>query len=280
MAHPIWKGHISFGLMYIPVTLQAAEKRKELAFTLVDARDKAKIRYDRINEKTGKEVPWESIVKAYAHKGHLVLLEEDDFERVAVKGLKTIEIEHFVPEEAVSPLYFEKPYYISPNEGDEKGYVLLREALACTKKIGIAKVVIRTRQYLAAIVPYKNVLVLDLMRFAYEVRENSGFGVSKKNTGEKRIKAKELEIAEQLINAMTVAWNPKLYHDEYHEALLKLIAKKEKGVRLPKVRATKLKKEKVAMAGLLQKSLRKMMNLGKKHQPMDREHARSVMHHR
>lgn len=228
MARPIWKGQLSFGLVSIPVVLQSAESRVDLHFTLLDSRDHSRIRYERVNEETGEEVPWDQIVKGFEYQdGSYVVLDESDFKRAAVEATRTVEIEDFVALGEVSPAFFDKPYYLLPGKGGEKGYTLLREALSRTGRIGIAKVVIRTRQYLAAVIPQDLALMLVVLRFRQEVREFAAIAADALPALESQKAApKELALAEQLISAMTSKWEPEKYHDDYRDALMKWIEQK------------------------------------------------------
>jgi DNA end-binding protein Ku len=227
MSRPIWKGTISFGLVNIPVELHSAEKRTDLSFHLVDSRNNARIRYERINDVTGKEVPWDKIVKGYEFDdGNYVLLTDKDFERVAVEATKTIEIEDFVEVEKIAYQYFDKPYVLVPARNGQKPYVVLREALQKSGKAGIAKVVIRTRQYLAAILPQDDAMFLFVLRFANEIRKPKEFDLPGESLAEYKVSAKEIDLASQLIKSMTSPWKPERYHDEYREALMSWIEKK------------------------------------------------------
>ncbi len=229
MPRPIWKGHISFGLINIPVTLYPAEQRKELHFNLIDQRNNAKIRYQRVNEKTGEEVPWENIVKGYEYEDEeYVLLGDADFKRADVKATQTVELEDFVPSEDINPLYFDKPYYLVPAKAGIKGYVLLRETLKKTKKTGIARVVIRTREYVAALFPRGRALVLDLLRYEQELRKESDYDFPAQNVEEFPVSPKEIEMAERFIESMTSDWQPEKYKDRYRERLMDWIEKKAK----------------------------------------------------
>jgi DNA end-binding protein Ku len=170
MARPIWNGTISFGLLNIPVQLYSAERSVDLHFRMLDSRDKAPVRYERINSETGEEVPWKEIVKGFEYsKGNYVVIDEKEIRKAAPESTETVEIEAFVERDAIDPMYFERPYHLVPGKKAEKGYVLLREVLEKTGRIGIARVVIRTRQYLAALLPLDNALVLDVMRFPQEI---------------------------------------------------------------------------------------------------------------
>ena len=226
-ARSTWKGAISFGLVHVPVTLYSVEKRFDLHFKLLDSRTKATIRYERVNEETGEEVPWDKIVKGFEYsKNNYVILEEEDFKKAAIEATQTIEIQNFVQKDEIADEYFDKPYILVPQKRAEKGYVLLREILENSKRVGIAKVVIRTREYLAALVPREDALLLVLLRFAQEIRPLSEFDVPKGDVGDYRISDKELELAKQLIDAQTTAWKPESYKDEYREKLMDWIEKK------------------------------------------------------
>lgn len=229
---PIWKGSISFGLVNVPVTLHSMEKKSaEVNFKLLDSRNKSTVRYQRINEKTGEEVPWDKIVKGYEYSdGNYVVLNDEDFEKVKVESTQTIEITDFVKRDEIDDIYFDKPYILVPGKKAEKGYVLLREALQRTGKVGIAKVVIRTREYLAAVDPKDDALVLVLLRFSHELRKIEDFPVPQESPSEYKVTEKELKLAEQLIASMTDKWKPEQYRDEYRHALLEWIeTKAEKG---------------------------------------------------
>lgn len=174
-SRPIWKGYITFGLVNIPVVLYSADKPQEtIHFKLLDKETLSNIKYMRINAETGKEVPWNNIVKGYEYEpGTYAVLTDEDLESVAIKNLKAVEIEDFVDQDDLASVYFEKPYYVLPTKGGDKGYVLLRETLKHTKKIGIARVMIHTHQYLAAIIPYGSALIINTLRYPEEVKKPS-----------------------------------------------------------------------------------------------------------
>lgn len=229
MASSIWKGHISFGLVSIPIILYSAEKRSELRFHLLDSRNKSRIHYERINDETGKEVPWNKIVKAFEYdKNSYVILNEEDFKRAAPKATKTIDIKNFVNYNEMSFMYFERPYYLAPDKAGEKGYVLLREALKKTKKVAIAKIIIRERQHLAAILPMENALILNLLRFKQELLPAKDFPIPQENIKAYHLLANELKMAESLVESMTENWNPAQYHDDYRDTLMKWIEARTK----------------------------------------------------
>jgi len=218
----IWKGSISFGLVNIPIALYPATRREELKFRLLRKSDHSPVNYKRVAQKDGREVPWDQIVKGYEYeKGKFVVLGEKDFQRVDLEATQTVDIQDFVDIDDIDPMFFYKPYYLEPQKGGDKAYVLLREALADGKKVGIAKVVIKTRQYLAGVKALKNALVLELMHFAEELLEVEKLNVPKAQPGKK-----EMDMARALVNSMTAKWNPEKYHDDYRDALMEVIEEK------------------------------------------------------
>jgi DNA end-binding protein Ku len=224
MARPIWNGTISFGLLNVPVQLYSGERSVDLHFRLLDSRDKSPVRYERINVETGEEVPWKEVVKGFEYaKGSYVVVDEDEIRKEAPESTETVEIEAFVSRDEIDPTYFEKPYYLVPGKKAEKGYVLLRETLGKTGKVGIARVVIRTRQYLAAMMPQGDALVLNLMRFPQELVKPDEFTLPSGNAKSYRVTPKEVEMASQLVDSMTVKWKPEDYTDEFRGRLRKLI---------------------------------------------------------
>lgn len=225
---PIWKGSISFGLVNVPVTLYPAEERTDLRFHMLDSRDNSRVRYERVNSETGEEVPWNQIVKGYEFsEGNYVIIEEAELKKAAPKATKTVEIESFVDLADIDPLYFDRPYYLEPAKGGEKGYVLLRETLRQTGKAGIAKVVIRLRQYMAAMIPRGDALVLELLRYHQEVRPAEDLDLPGK-AASVGISAQEVKMATMLVEGMTGEWNPSSFQDEYRENLTKWIKQKAK----------------------------------------------------
>ena len=219
----IWKGSISFGLVNIPIALYPATRREELKFRLLRANDLSPVNYKRVAEKDGREVPWDQIVKGYEYeKGKYVVLREEDFQRVDLEATQTVDIQDFVELDEIDPIYFYKPYYLEPQKGGDKAYVLLRDALKDSQKVGIAKVVIKTRQYLAGVKPEDGVLVLELMHFADELADPEKLHVPKKLEPGKR----ELDMAKALIGSMSAKWDPEKYRDDYREALMEVIEEK------------------------------------------------------
>jgi DNA end-binding protein Ku len=219
----IWKGAISFGLVTIPISLYPATRREELKFRLLRSKDLSPVNYKRVAETDGKEVPWDEIVKGYEYeKGKFIVLKDEDFARVDIEATQTVDILNFVELEQVNPLLFYKPYYMEAGKGGDRPYVLLRKALEDTGKIAIAKVIIRTRQHLAAVKPQKHGLMLELMHFPSEILDASEF----KSPEERPVSKQEMAMAKQLIDSMSDEWRPENYTDEYRDAVLKLIDQK------------------------------------------------------
>ena len=255
MARAIWKGSISFGLVNIPIALYPATRREELKFRLLRKVDLSPVNYKRVAEKDGKEVSWDQIVKGYEYeKGKYVVLKDEDFERVDLEATQTVDIQDFVDLEEIDPMFFYKPYYLEPQKGGDKAYALLRDALKDSNKVGIAKVVIKTRQYLAGVKPEDGALVLELMHFADELADPGKLQVPKKTEVGKR----EMTMAKSLIDSMSSKWNPEKYKDDYREALMEVIEEKveaggkeieEKPKKMPK--PTKI----IDLVSVLQKSL-------------------------
>ncbi len=229
MPRVLWKGAISFGLVHIPVGLYSAEKRNNFDLTMLDRRDMKPVGFKRYNKETGEEVPWDQIVKGYEYeKERYVVLTDDDFRRANVEATQTIDILRFVEGGEITPVYFETPYYLAPNRRGEKGYALLRETLKHTHKVGIANVVIRTRQYVAVLIPMEDVIVLNTLRYADEVKAADELDVPPKSVKAAGVTPRETDMAVKLVEEMTGDWNPEDYHDTYHEDLLKLIDKRIK----------------------------------------------------
>ncbi|MEO6138394.1 MAG: Ku protein [Luteimonas sp.] len=220
MARPVWSGTLSFGLLNIPVSLMSGERRTDISFRMLDARNNAPIKYERTNAETGEEVPWKEIVKAFEYdKGSYVVLDPEDIKSAAPESHDAIEVEGFVDVSAIGPQYFEKPYVLVPAKKAEKGYVLLREALQKTGKIGIARVVIRTRESLCAVMPQGNALLLLMMRYPQELVDIEEYNIPEGASSDYRISAKELAFSEQLIDTMSTQWKPGDYQDEFRERL-------------------------------------------------------------
>lgn len=229
MARPIWTGTLSFGLLNVPVSLMPGERKVDIQFRMLDNRNKARVKYERVNAETGEEVPWKEIVKAFEYdKGSYVVLDPEDIKSAAPEGHEAVEVETFVDADAIGPEYFEKPYVLVPGKKAEKGYVLLRETLKETKRIGIARVVIRTREYLSAVMPKGDALMLMLMRYPQELVDVADYKIPEGKPSEYRVSAKELTMAKQLIESMAGEWAPGDYRDEFRERLQAVIEKRIK----------------------------------------------------
>ncbi len=201
LSRPIWKGSIDFGLVNIPVSLYSAETPSRLDFDMLDKRDFSRVRYHRVNERTGKEVPWDQVIKGYQYeKGEYVALTDEDFRRANVESTQSITITDFVDLSEISPIYYDKPYYLEPVKNGRRAYALLREVMKKTGKAGIARVVIRTRQHLAVLLVQGSLLILNLLRFAHELRDASALDVPE--TGSKRagVSDREIKMAKNLID--------------------------------------------------------------------------------
>lgn len=250
----IWKGSIGFSLINIPIALYPATHREELKFRLLRARDLSPVNYKRVAEADGKEVPWEQIVKGYEYeKGKFVVLKDEDFKRADIEATQSVDIMDFVELEEIDPIFFDRPYYLEPEKRGEKAYALLREALEQTGKVGIAKVVIKTRQHLATVKPEKNLLVLELMHFAEEIIDTKDLKIP----ANPAIGVKELDMARDLIDKMSDKWEPTKYQDEYRHILLQVIQEKVEsgGKELPARGAPKKATNVVDLVSVLQESL-------------------------
>lgn len=251
----IWKGSISFGLVNIPIGLYPATRKEDISFRQLREEDMSPIRYKRVADADGEEVPWEKIVKGYEYeKGQFVIVKDKDFEKAMPEATQSIDITEFVELSEIDPMFFDKPYYLEPQKGGKKAYALLRETLKETGKVGIARVVIKTRQHLAAVKPKEDALVLELMHFPDEVLEPAGLDLPR----EEKLGKKELDMAKSLVETMSGEWEPSQFKDEYRNKLIHLIEEKVKngGKDVP---STKVKPKAatnvVDLVAVLQKSL-------------------------
>src|SRR5450432_1525250 len=224
MPRAIWSGSLGFGLVQIPVSLHVAEEVDELSLTLLDKRDFSPVGYERINKKTGKEVDWADTVKGYeSAPGKYVVLTEHDFAEANPKSTHEIDILDFVQMADIDPHYIDKPYVLVPQKHGKKAYAVLREALKRAGRAGIAKLVLRTRQHLCAVIPHGKALSLLILRFADELRGTSGLDLPDENLKKLGITSKELDMAEKLVTGMVDKWQPEKYRDDYRKDLLALI---------------------------------------------------------
>ena len=229
MARALWKGAITFGLVTIPVELHSAEERREFKFAMIDKRDFSPVGYKRYSKKSGKEVPWDDVVKGYEYeKGEYVVLSDEDFRRANVKASEAIEIQAFVPAEEIPVEYFETPYYLVPTRPGQKVYALLRETLRSMGRIAIAQVVIRTVPHLAAVVPVGRALMLNTMRYPEELRDADDLGLPAESLKSVHVSAKESELAKRLVVDMAEHWKPGEFKNTYHEDLMRRIREKIK----------------------------------------------------
>lgn len=226
---PTWKGSISFGLVYIPISVYPATREEKLSFRQLRKTDLSPIKYKKVAEADMKEVPADQIVKGYEYeKGRYIVLSDEDFEKVRIESTHSIDITDFVDLEDVDPKFFYKPYFLEAHKGGEKAYALLHKALSGTGKIGIAKVVIANREYLAAVKPDGLFLVLELMHFASEVLKPEELNRPKTDLNDK-----ELKMANALVESMSGDWKPEKYRDEYRDAVMEIIETKAKNKQLP-----------------------------------------------
>lgn len=231
---PIWTGAIGFGLVNIPVKIYSATQTSNLNLDMLDKKDHAHIKYQRVNENSGKEVPWGNIVKGFKYEGDYVILDEKDFEAASAKKTKTIEISDFVKEEEISSLYYETPYYLEPDKSGTRPYALLLEALKKTKKVGVSTFVMRNKEALAILRPDKEVIVLNKIRFEEEIRDPGELQLPKSTD----VKPAELKMAVTLIDQLTAKFDISKYKDTYNGELLELIKAKASG---KKIKAPQLK---------------------------------------
>lgn len=226
MARPLWKGAITFGLVSIPIEVHAAVRDRQLRFHLLTAKDRARVKYERVSEKTHKPVAWDDLVKGYQYaKGRYVVLTPEDFEAAALEKTRTIDILDFVKAEEIDDRFFEKPYYVTPGAGGDRAYVLLRETIRETERIGIAKFVLRERQHLAALEVIDDALVLTTLRFADELIPASEYDFP----ASKGLRAPELKTARMLVEELASEWDAEKYTDDYRRNLLQIIKAKQKG---------------------------------------------------
>lgn len=262
MPSKLWTGSIGFGLVNIPVSLVTAERRDGLDFTLLDKRDSSPIGYQKISKRTGKPVPGDRIVRGVEQaNGRYVVVSDTDLRRASPERSQRIDILAFVEATAIPPLYFDRPYYLEPARGGERGYALFREALRRSGKLAVGSVVVKTRQYLAAVLVHDRVLVLDVVRYASELRDPSKLRLPGTALKALRISDRELKMAERLVDEMTEDWEPEKYHDEYRDELLAFIKKRGRAGQLTSAPETEEKPAKrkraevIDIAELLERSL-------------------------
>ena len=223
----IWTGAIGFGLVNIPVKLYSATQESSLDLDMLDKKDHSNIRFQRVNEKTGKEVPWANIVRGYKYNGEYVVLSDEDFKQASPEKSKIIEIAEFVDASEIDAVYYETPYYLEPEKTGSKAYILLRDALEKSGKVGLGTYVMRTKEAIGIIRPKDDVLVLNKMRFAEEIRDHKDLKLPEDKT-----KPNELKMALALIDQLSGPFEIDKYHDTYSEQLMKVIEAKAKGKKI------------------------------------------------
>jgi len=264
MPRAIWRGTISFGLVTIPVSLFTAEQPRELAFHLLDDRDMSPIHNRRVNENTGAEVEWEHVVKGFeTSPGTFVTVTDDDLRSANVEATQTIDVLAAVCADEIPPELYDKPYYLAPEKAGRKAYLLLREALKAAKRVALAKIVIRTRQHLAAIVPQGDMLLLEVLRYPYELRDTAELELPESDAAAAKaagVTQAELNLAEQLVATISKPFDPAApeYRDTYHDDLMALIERKGAGTApavVPQAEAPAPAGEVIDIVELLKRSL-------------------------
>ncbi len=223
----LWTGAIGFGLVNIPIKLYSATQQSDLDLDMLDKKDHSNIRFQRVNEKTGKEVPYANIVKAYNYEGNYVVLDDDDFKKASPEKTKMIEIVEFVEETEIDSMFYETPYYLEPQKSGEKAYVLLRDALKKTGKTGLANFVLRSKESLALLKTSGDTLILQKIRFEQEIRKPEDLNIPAATS-----KPAELKMATTLIDQLSGKFDISKYKDTYSDELMKLIAAKAKGKKI------------------------------------------------
>lgn len=253
MAHAIWSGAINFGLVTIPVKLFTAVKTDELSFNLLHKKDEGRIKYERICSVDGKAVPWDEIVKGYEYeKGQYVVLTDEDFKKVNPEATQSVDILEFVEIDKINPMFFDKPYYLEPTKQGRHAYALLREALSSSNRVAIARVVIRTKEYIAAVKPIDHALVLELMHWAGEIVDSSTLELP----GSEKLPEKEMKMAKMLIDTMSVDdFEPEKFKNVYHDELLSMIEARAAGKELPVAKKAPARAKVVNLMDVLAQSL-------------------------
>ena len=253
MAHAIWSGAINFGLVTIPVKLFTAVKTDDLSFNLLHKTDEGRIKYDRVCSVDGKPVPWDEIVKGYEYeKGQYVLLTDEDFAKVNPEATQSVDIVEFVELDKISPMFFDKPYYLEPTKQGRHAYALLREALADSNRVAIARVVIRTKECIAAVKPIGDALVLELMHWASEIVASDTLDLP----GAEKLPEKEMQMARMLIDTMSVdEFEPQKFSNNYHDQLLTMIEARAAGKELPTAKKAPARSKVVNLMDVLAQSL-------------------------
>jgi DNA end-binding protein Ku len=264
MPRGIWKGTLGFGLVTIGVELLTAEKTEDLDLDMLDKRDHARIGYQKINKSTGEVVPQSEIVKGFdVGDGKYVVLTDADLKSANPKATQSVDIVSFVDAEAIPLYFYAKPYYVSPLKGSDRAYGLLRDALAASKQVGIAQIVIHTRQHMAVVYPHDEAIVVQLLRYAHEVKDAEAAGVKNVARLPKSTKTPEFTMAQQLIQSMVSDWKPEQFKDTYHDDVIAMVkARAKKGTKSsPSTRETAPSETKVLdLVAALRGSLKRPAN--------------------
>ncbi|NYH21261.1 non-homologous end joining protein Ku [Paraburkholderia bryophila] len=266
MAHMIWKGAISFGLVHVPVQLYPATQSEKVGFNLLDKRTIDPIGYKQINKRTGKDVTRENIVRGFEYeKDKYVVLSDDEIRSANPESTQTVDILAFVDAPAISFLYLDTPYFLTPDRKGEKVYALLREAMKATGKIGVANVVLHNKQHLAALIPVGPVLALNTLRWATEVRDFDEFKLPADGMKAAGVSTRELDMAKKLIEDMSDAWDPSNYHDTFHDDIMTLVDRKIRAGKTEEITEVETPRESRRSADILDLSdlLKRSLGRGK-----------------
>lgn len=247
----IWTGSISFGLINIPIKIFSAVHDSSLDMDMLDEKDHSNIKFKRVNESTGKEVAYANIVKGYKIDDKYVILEDADFEAADAEKTKTIDILNFTEEKEIDTIYYEQPYYLQPDKGAMNAYALLRDALSASKKVAVTTFVMRNKEGLAILKPYKNAIVLNRIRWEQEIRDMSELKLPPMS----KSKPKEMDMANKLVNQLTEKFDISSYKDEYTAKLLKIIKDKAKGKKQVKPKMKVVHKQSDDLMEMLKASL-------------------------
>jgi DNA end-binding protein Ku len=264
----MWKGAISFGLVHIPVEMYPAVSDNSLDLHMLDRRDFAPIGFKRYNKNTGKEVSWDDIIKGYEYAtDEYVVLSDEDLRRANPEATQSIDIIAFVDAGQVPLIYYEQPYYLAPGKGGDKVYALLRETLREVGKIGIANVVIRVKQHLAALVCVGDTIVLNTLRYPDEIRPTDELKIPDEKSKAAQISEKELQMAKALVEGMSEKWKPQQYHDTYREDVMAMVKKKIAANQTKTITMPEPEKDKPAKSNVIDLVSLLQASLGKKAAP-------------
>ncbi|MFM0612953.1 Ku protein [Paraburkholderia nemoris] len=266
MAHMIWKGAISFGLVHVPVQLYPATQSEKVGFNLLDKRSIDPIGYKQINKRTGKEVARENIVRGFEYeKDKYVVLSDDEIRAANPESTQTVDILAFIDAPDISFLYLDTPYFLTPDRKGEKVYALLREAMKASGKIGVASVVLHNKQHLAALIPVGPMLALNTLRWAAEVRDFDEFKLPPEGMKAAGVTTRELDMAKKLINDMSDKWDPSQYHDTFHDDIMALVDRKIRAGKTEEITEVEAPRESRQSADILDLSdlLKRSLGRGK-----------------